>query len=397
MIKNKLVDYIQRIWYYLWGKCLTIGLRFYCRRWQVANYPKLNRSEPVIYVSNHQNAFLDALVIIFSQTKHPIFLTRANIFANPIARFFLRSWNMFPIYRSRDGGDAVKRNEAVINDCIDILSVGRQPLSIFAEGNHSMKRSLRPFKKGPARIAFSALEQMNFEKELKVIPIGITYSKHTRVRANVLLNFGEPLIVNKYKSTYDENPNKAYIALTDELHNQVEKLIINIDDQENYEEIEKAWIREKTTFPSLVDELHNDQKIIARLKQEKAEGRTLNTAFERKKKSLIGWVLGFPAFIYGTLNHLPLIFLLNRLLGKVVTDIHFYGSIKLAAGTILGMFLYLSQAIGVYSLTGGNTLIAILYFVTMPFFGIFAYDYFQKYYSDEPHTTSSAELLKGYK
>lgn len=397
MIKNKLIDYIQRIWYFIWGKYVATGLRFYMRRWQVANYPKLKRSEPVIYVSNHQNAFLDALVIIFSQAKHPIFLTRANIFANPIARFILRSWNMFPIYRQRDGGDTVKRNEAVIKDCIDILSIGRQPLSIFVEGNHSMKRSLRPFKKGAARIAFSALEHINYEKELKIVPIGLSYSKHTRSRSNVLVNFGEPLIVNDYKSLYDENANKAYTAISEELFNRVEKLTINIDDQENYEEIEKAWIREKVAFPNLVDELHNDQMIIARLKKEKEEGKSLNTVFEKKKNSTLGWLLGFPAFVYGTLNHLPLLFLINRLLGRVVTDIHFYGSIKLAAGSFLGVFLYFLQAIGVYSLTDGNLLIALIYFVTLPFFGIFAYDYYSKYYSDEPHTTSSAELLKGYK
>ena len=397
MIKNKLVDYIQRIWYFLWGKFIATAFRFYARRWQIVNYPKLKRAEPVIYVSNHQNAFLDALVIIFSQTKHPIFLTRANIFAKPIARFMLRSWNMFPIYRQRDGGDTVKRNEVVINDCIDILSVGRQPLSIFVEGNHSMKRNLRSFKKGAARIAFSALEHMNYEKELKIVPIGLTYSKHTRTRADILVNFGEPLIVNRYKSLYEENANKAYTTITNELHDRVDKLVINITDGENYEEIEKAWIREKVTFPNLVDELHNDQKIITRLTKEKAEGKTLNTVFEKEKKPILGWILGFPAFIYGTLNHLPILFIINRLLGKVVTDIHFYGSIKLAGGFLVGGILYSLQAIGLYSLTGGNLVIALLYFVTMPFFGIFAYDYYAKYYSTEPHTTSSAELLRGYK
>jgi hypothetical protein len=304
---------------------------------------------------------------------------------------------MFPIYRQRDGGDTVKKNEAIIQDCIDILSVGRQPLSIFVEGNHSMKRSLRPFKKGAARIAFSALEQMNFSKDLKIIPIGINYSKHTRGRSDLLLNFGDPIIVNDYKSLYNENTNKAFVAITSLLSERIEKLIINIDDKDNYEEIEKAWIREKKSYPNLLDELHNDQKIIARLIKEKSEGKTLNTQYTKKKKSLLGWILGFPGFVYGLLNHLSLLFLMNRLLGKIVSDLHFYGSIKIAGGVFLGGFLYFLQTLGVYSLTGGSLLIAIIYFVTLPFFGIFAYDYYSKYYSDEPNTISSAELLRGSK
>jgi len=397
MIKNIFINYLQR----LWAAVLTIyvgtGFRLYFKRWQIHNYPELGKRDPVIYVSNHQNAFLDAFSIIFSQRKQPIFLTRANVFAHPVAAFFLRSFNMFPVYRQRDGGDTVKRNEGVIQDCIDILSDGRQPISIFIEGNHSMQRSLRSFKKGAVRIAFSALEQMEFKKELKIIPIGINYSKHTRCRSNVLLNFGEPLIVNDYKDLYDENPNKAFVAITNELSNRIKDLIINIEDKENYEEIEKAWISEKKYLPSLVDELHNDQKIIARLTDEKAQGKLLNTDYTKRKKSLIGWILGFPAFVYGLLNHLPFLFLMNRILGKIVTDLHFYGSIKIAGGVFIGVFLYILQTLGVYSLTGGNLLIAGIYFVSLPFFGIFANDYYLKYYSDDPETTSSAELLKGSK
>jgi len=108
-------------------------------------------------------------------------------------------------------------------------------------------------------------------------------------------------------------------------------------------------------------------------------------------------ILGFPAFIYGTLNHLPFILMMQRITGKLVTDVHFYGSIKLVGGMYLGLLMYLLQSIGVYALTGGNLILTLIYFVTLPFFGTFAYDHYLKYYTDEPITTSSADLLKGYK
>ena len=374
------------------------AFRFYARRWQIANRPKMGRLEPVIYVANHQNAFLDALVIIYSQKRHPIFLTRANIFGSPLAVLLLRSWNMFPIYRQRDGGDTLKKNEKVIQDCIDLLTYGRQPLAAFIEGNHSMQRSLRPLKKGVGRIAFSTLEQSDFNINLKIIPVGVTYSKHSRARGDVLVNFGEPILVNDYKDDFMENPNKAYVNLNKEISSKLTSLIINITDSDNYEEIEKAWINEKVPFDNMVDELHNDQKIIARLSKEKQEGTTLNISNGvKKKRNIISMILGFPAFIYGTLNNLPFYFIMSRLVSKIVTDVHFYGSMKVAGATFIGPIIYLLQAIGLYALTGGNFWIACIYFVSLPFFGIFAYDHYLKYYTDQPDTTSSADLLKGYK
>ncbi len=398
MIKNKIIDYLQRFWYnFTWAMVVT-GFRFYFRRWQIANLPKMKQNEPVIYVANHQNAFLDALSMIFSQKRHPVFLVRANIFASPIARFMLRSLNMLPIYRKRDGANAMSKNEKMTQDCIDILMDGRQPLAIYVEGNHSMLRSLRPIKKGVARIAFSTLEQNKFKMKLKIIPVGIYYSKHTRFRSDLLVNFGEPMFVNNYHEIYKENPNKAYLQLAKDIYTSIEKLVVNIADRENYEEIEKAWINKKEIKDNMLDELHNDQKIVAELIKDKKESKQLNieTVREKKKKSVILMILGFPLFVYGTLNHLALIFLISRILAKVVTDIHFYGSIKLAGGVYLGGIIYLLQAIAVYALSGSN-IIAVLYFVSLPFIGSFAYDYYLKHFANEPHTTSSADLLKGYK
>ena len=399
MIKNKLVYYLQRFWTRLHIAIVFFGFKFYFKRWQVINCPKMKKNEAVIYVANHQNAFLDALSIYQSQKRLPIFLVRANIFATPFARFVLRSFNMLPIYRMRDGAENMSKNDKIIEDCNDILIDGRQPLAIFVEGNHNMRRSLRPIKKGVGRIAFSTLEKANYNIKLKIIPIGIAYSKHTRFRSDLLINYGEEIIVNNYREAYNENPNKAVLQLTREIFSAINKLVINISDSVNYEEIEKAWIKQKETKDNMLDELHNDQRIVAKLIKEKEEGKTLDTlpSSKTKKNSILPMILGFPLFIYGTLNNLSIYFLLSRILRKVVNDVHFYGSIKLAGGVYLGGLLYLLQAIGVYSLSGGSSIIALLYFVSLPLIGSFAYDYYLKYFTDEPHTTSSADLLRGYK
>ena len=397
MIRNKFVDYLQRLWYEInWFHILS-GFRYYFRRWQVANYPKMGRKEPVIYVANHQNAFLDALAIIMSQKRHPLFLVRANIFASAIARFYLRSLNMLPIYRMRDGVDNLSKNDQIIQDCIDMLKEGRQPLAIFVEGNHSLLRSLRPLKKGVGRIAFSALEQTGFTMKLKIVPIGITYSRHTRFHSDLLVNFGEPILVNDFLDTYHQNPNKAYVQLNKRISAGLKGLIIDIADRENYEVIEKAWISQRELKDNMLAELHHDQKIIARLTAEVQAGKTPEIKEIKKEGPLLKKIIGAPFFIYGMLNHLPIYYIMRTIIGKVVTDIHFYGSIKLVGSMYLGPLVYLMQSYLIYLIPGSNIWFAGLYFFSLPFFGNFANDYHQKYFSDDPYTTLSADLLKGYK
>ncbi len=397
MIRNKFIDHLQRLWYEVVWVGVFISFRFYFRRWQVANYPKMGRKEPVIYVANHQNAFLDALAIIMSQRRHPLFLVRANIFAKKLARFALRSLNMLPIYRLRDGKENLAKNDAIIQDCIDMLIDGRQPVAIFVEGNHNLKRSLRPLKKGVSRIAFSALEQTDFTLDLKIVPIGLTYSKHTRFRSDLLVNYGAPISIKDYLDVYRHNPNKAHLELIRDIEKRLEPLMVNIADHQHYEEIEQAWINQHQEYDNMLTELEHDQQLIARLTQEARAGRLQPAPPTARPAKPLQALLGFPAFAVGLLNTLPLFYIMRQLIGKLVTDIHFYGSIKVGAAMVLAPLVFGLQATGVYALTGGNVILSWFYFFASPFFGTFAYDYYLRHLTDLPPVTASADLLRNYK
>ena len=69
---------------------------------------------------------------------------------------------MLPIYRQRDGVDTIKMNEKTFDKCFDILA-NKGNLIIFPEGNHNYQKTLRPFKKGIARIALGAAEKYDFK------------------------------------------------------------------------------------------------------------------------------------------------------------------------------------------------------------------------------------------
>ena len=384
-MKEKLIDYTQRVWYELVWIGIEISFRFYFKRWQIANYKNVPPKGPTIYAANHQNAFLDALSIIMSNKRHPMFLVRANIFQSKMAAFWLRSLNMMPIYRVRDGLRQVAKNDVIIDKCVKILSNGRQPLAVFPEGNHYLHRSLRPFQKGLSRIAFAAMEANNFELDLKIVPIGINYSRHTRVRGSLLVNYGKPINVLEYVDLYKKNPNLAYNALKDEMSRRIKLLILNIEDEAHYKEIEQVWAYEKEQQPNMLEELHTDQEKILQLTKE-AQAGTLDQHLFKPKKIHKNWfkmILGFPVFLYGVLNNLLSHFVIDRIIKKVVTDVHFYGSVKVAGAMFLVPIIYLLQTLGAYALTG-SWLIAVFYLLTLPFVGVFSYDYVEKYIEDTP-------------
>jgi 1-acyl-sn-glycerol-3-phosphate acyltransferase len=384
-MKKRLFNWIQILWYEFFWTGMAISFRFYFKRWQVANYKNVPRKGPTIYASNHQNAFMDALAIIMSNKRHPVFLTRADVFKSKAAAFWLRSVNMIPIYRIRDGKQNISKNDAVIQECVEILSHGRKPLAIFPEGNHSMKRTLRPLKKGLGRIAFAAMEANDFNLDLQVVPIGVNYSRPTRFRGNLLVNYGKPIDVKDYVGLYRDNPNQAFLALKDELTVRIKELIVDIHSKDHYEEIERIWAYEKEEKDNMLDELHADQAKISQLIKE-ADAGNLSKHVEHPRRMSKPWlkmIFGLPIFLYGALNHLLTHFIIDRFIAKAVSDVHFYGSMKIAVGMFLVPIIYLLQTWGVYAFTN-SLLIAVLYFLTLPFAGIFSYDYKDRFIQGTP-------------
>ncbi|MDH5604302.1 MAG: 1-acyl-sn-glycerol-3-phosphate acyltransferase, partial [Cyclobacteriaceae bacterium] len=153
---------------------ITFALFYYYSKWKVVGLENIPKTGPVILASNHQNAFLDALMIECSARKKSHFLARASAFNNKIALAFLSYIRMMPIYRIRDGIAAVKKNDEIIEKCIDILIDGKT-INLFPEGNHDLKWRIRPLQRGLARIVFGAAVKNNWASDIKIVPAGINY------------------------------------------------------------------------------------------------------------------------------------------------------------------------------------------------------------------------------
>jgi 1-acyl-sn-glycerol-3-phosphate acyltransferase len=65
--------------YFLLKQYCRLALYFFYRKWQVQGKENIPLG-PVIFVANHQNAFLDAVLVSCSTQRNPWFLTRASVF-----------------------------------------------------------------------------------------------------------------------------------------------------------------------------------------------------------------------------------------------------------------------------------------------------------------------------
>ena len=68
---------------------------------------------------------------------------------------------------------------------------------IFPEGNHSLKRQVRPLSKGFTRIITTTLAD-DPSYDLVVLPIGINYQAHQKSGSKALLEIGTPIPAQEF-------------------------------------------------------------------------------------------------------------------------------------------------------------------------------------------------------
>jgi 1-acyl-sn-glycerol-3-phosphate acyltransferase len=205
---------------YVWG-----ALRIFYRHIRVSGLRHIPEGA-VLFTANHQNAFMDALLIVCSSGRYTHFLARADIFKKSWAKKLLQLINIIPIYRIRDGWQSLAQNQQTFDACSQILHQ-REPIVIFPEGNHGSARRLRPLSKGFTRVAFEALRaQPNLP--LHIVPVGLNYSEPQRARSAVHIIYGTPLLANPY---FEKGEQAGAQALRADLSSALQKLITHVPEE----------------------------------------------------------------------------------------------------------------------------------------------------------------------
>lgn len=354
--------------------------------------------KPILFASNHQNAFMDALVVIATCGTVPVFLTRADIFQSDFLFGVLKFLRMLPIFRQRDGKDSMKKNEEVFDMCVELLK-DNDNMGIFPEGNHGRRPRLRVLKKGLARIALEAESRNNFELDVQIIPVGIYYSDHLKDNSDVMVSYGKPIDVINYQEEYESNPVKTYVSLTNEVRSRLESLMIHIPNQKYIESIEalqnmfgeSIMLQNGENPRDLRARLHSDQKFLATLDAFIKEDEQAAEALDLKVKNyqsgindlgledkfvantsvtksglllrILRLILSFPFYLYGAVNSLLIDLPTKKIVGLFKDD-HFHASMAMLARMFLKPFVYALQG-GIVWAIFGNFWLALAYVVSI--------------------------------
>jgi 1-acyl-sn-glycerol-3-phosphate acyltransferase len=387
--------------------------RIYYRKIEIINKHNIPRNQPIIIAPNHQNALMDAMVLVCNLPYQNVFLARADIFKGKRMIRFLTFANIMPIYRMRDGIENVKKDDEVFDKTVRVLHNNNYPLCLFAEGNHGDKRRLRPLVKGLFRIAFLAQEKFGEQPGVKIVPIGIDYGHYQNFRSTLFVNFGEPIEVSSFYTAYKENPALAINQLKDAFAYALGRQMIDIQSEEYYDlfmhlrEIFNDDMRKVLGIQddSLAGKFFADKTMIdclnLELEQNPDHVRELNSLVlshqqSLKSENLRDWVVKskpfpvagllislltkfilLPVFLFGLLNnYLPYWFAASRV--SNIKDTQFHSSFKYVIGMIAFPAWYIVLA-GMLAFLSAPIWVIVLYVVLLPITGLAAFHYYIRF------------------
>ena len=201
----------------MFGLWVKLGLFCYYRRTKTIGVENIPLDKPVLFLSNHQNALMDVLLIATRCKRKPWFLARSDIFANTFLRRFFKFLQMLPIYRLRDGRDQLSKNNRIFHECSELLKNG-QAIVVFPEANHSLRRRVRPLSKGFTRIVWTVLEKYP-DLDIQLVPVGQNYAYPMQSGDSTVLQFGKALSVQEHLSAAN---------VTQKLRQEVFKSLTNL-------------------------------------------------------------------------------------------------------------------------------------------------------------------------
>ena len=345
------------------------ALHLFYRKLDAIGAKDVPNTGPVIFTPNHQNALMDALLILCSKDRQPVFVARADIFQKPLIIAVLHFLRILPIYRKRDGGNSSDNNQETFDLIPKILKSG-QSVGIMPEGTHNEIKRLRMLQKGVFRLAMQAQEKYGNSPMIKIVPVGIEYTSTNKFRSDVIVKYGKAIEVSDYYELYAENSAKAFKKMQDALMEKMREEMIDIVSEQYYSEIERLRVLYQRKAAKRLG--LNDRKAAHRLKAQQKTIAMLQN-YERthpdemptlclevrdyfailNQQDMNDWVIenqpytlagllgrclltiaGAPLWLLGVLfNYLP--YKLSTVASRRVKDPQFISSVQFVAGLVL--------------------------------------------------------------
>ncbi|MFK5958177.1 MAG: lysophospholipid acyltransferase family protein [Lutibacter sp.] len=340
---------MKSLWYYIMRAYLKVGLFFLHKKITVVGKENIPKKGAILFIGNHQNALIDAILIPISTKREIHFLTRASAFSTKLISKFLESLNMIPVYRIRDGISTIERNLTIFEQCFKILN-NEGAIEVFAEGNHDLKRQIRPLKKGFARIILGTLKK-HPTLEIQIVPIGLNYNSHLNFPSSVSIHYGKPILANNFINI--ENPDLRFKAIINEVSSALKKLTLHIENDENYNEIIQKLENLNVDYTNPI----KTNKLAKNIKVQSAKAII--------KKQQINWFT--PIHLLAKINSVfPL--LVWKYLKSTITDVVFTNTFRFALIITIFPLFYVIQSVLIFYFFNINY--ALIYLVSSIILGI---------------------------
>jgi 1-acyl-sn-glycerol-3-phosphate acyltransferase len=354
------------------------GFRVFFRRIFYSNLEKVPLEKPLLLVGNHQNSFLDGMLVGAYLTQPINFLMRADMFVNPAARFCLKELNVSPIYRFEEGLENVHKNKDTFKYIYDVLSKNGNYV-VFAEGICVQEKRLQKLRKGTARMAFGAEEA--FGIDVNIVPVGVNYTYPATFRKEVLINFDDAFSIKDFKDIYEKHPAKALLAFNEKVEAGLLRQVIIVRDPANdwlaeqllvmgrhdmilpffrwmfdgderrlmeksiCDKINHLSENSKDDLKSLTDKV---RKYTTLLKKNKLRDENIARKLDQGFLRYLSVIIGLPVFVIGYLANLIPYTVPPLVCNSIIRDKRFYSSIYIGIGT--GLYLIYFPVVMVLSI-----------------------------------------------
>jgi 1-acyl-sn-glycerol-3-phosphate acyltransferase len=333
---------------------------------KIINAANLPQHVPLLIVSNHSNAFWDAVMLAVNTKQKIWFLARSDVFKNKHIVKILTAIGIMPIYRMQEGYNIVTQNDIAFKKYYKML-FDNKTLAIFPEGNCFRESRLRPMRKGAARLAIGAMDSYQFNLPLKIVAITLNYDEPDNLGSEIIINIAKPIEVINYQEIFETNPVKAVNTLTNDMGNLIEQIHINIDNVNNletYHFIKRNFVNLITTnvtnaadeflqlkkFSQLINQQSKvNSETFDALKSNVHEYKNLLDKFKLREKyiacfyskntpplkQIIALIAGFAPFVIGFIfNFLPY-YISFKTAKKIIKKQEFFTSVNVGLAGIL--------------------------------------------------------------
>lgn len=390
-------------------------IRVFFRSITISNADLVSAKGPLILLANHPSTFMDPIVLASVINRKVYFLGKGELFKGAFAKWILTHLHIIPVYRKQDDPSELSKNADTFRKCYEHLE-NNGVILIFPEGVSVTERKLKPIKGGASHIALGAEGRNDFKLGVKIINIGLNYADQHRFNRDLYINIHQPIEIADYAEKFKADKTKTIKELTETITQQLGEVVISIQDAKTDElvkDIETLYmqqLKEKrgVSQNNLEAEFSITQNIVKAvnyyLKNEPHFVAAMQLRIKRYLNNLDRWglndstivaskskqqainnfksflllVLGFPLYIYGLINN----FLPFEIPGFVAVRLVKSKDYKGAIGMVLGMFTF----IGFYSFQifminhyFQNNLLTIIYGLSLPTTGFFAYYYWHTF------------------